>query len=135
MARKDQFRVTVTLNSADLGVWDKKTGGEVDSEETKYRPGGMAPPVALGGSRETTNVELERLFKPDSEALGTLFAQAGRGTVGISQQPLDANGNPFGRPIVYTGVLKKVSAPEHDSESSDATMVAIEVTVNGLPAA
>jgi hypothetical protein len=50
MSRLDQYNVTVSLDGTPLGTFDKMTGGEIDSEETKYKPGGMAPQVSLGGS-------------------------------------------------------------------------------------
>ena len=62
--REDTWQVNVQVQDMDdpdggmrdLGIWDKMTGGDLDSTDTQYRPGGMNPPIALGGPRNTTNV-------------------------------------------------------------------------------
>jgi hypothetical protein len=120
----------------DLGIWDKKDGGEVDSEETKYKPGGMQSQVSLGGSKLTGNVTFSRLYRllrDHATVHQTLITGAGRASVILMQQPLDINGNQFGRPIVYRGTLKRVSPPTVDSESSDPAMIELEMTIDGEP--
>jgi hypothetical protein len=118
-----------------MGVWDKKTGGKVDSNITQYLPGGMAPQVSLGGTKTTENVTLERLYRlqRDHTKMQKWINQAGKGRVVIHQQPLDIDGNSFGAPIVYNGTLKSVTPPEHDSTSSNAAMISIEVVVDAQP--
>lgn len=136
-SRQDTWIVTVTLNGAPLGIWDKKTGGEIDSDDQKYYPGGMVPPIMLGGRRTTGNVTLQRIYDrvDDHNKINTILAAAGKGTVSISQRPMDIDGNPVGKSITYGGVLKRVQVPDVDSESSTAAMIEMEVTVSGFPAA
>jgi hypothetical protein len=133
--RSDTWRATVSLNGENLGVWDKVTGGAIDSEELKFKPGGMAPQVSLGGSKTNENVTLQRLYRlvRDHNHLQKLINAVGRGSVVVSKQPLDVDGNPFGRPIVYKGILKRVTPPEHDSESNSPAMLEIEVSTSGTP--
>lgn len=135
--RQDTFRVIVHLNGNSFGVWDKKSGGELDSDETRYSPGGMLPQISLGGRKQTGNVTLSRLYdrKDDHDRINTLFNAVGKGKVTISQRPMDPDGNAYGRPIIYNGTLKRVTVPDVDSESSTAAMIEIEVTVSGYPAA
>lgn len=130
MSRLDQYSVTVTLDGSPLGVFDKMTGGEIDSEETKYKPGAMAPQVSLGGSVTVNNVMVSRLFRlnRDPALLPALKSRVGKGTVRVSKQSLDVDGNPFGTPLVYTGILKQLTFPEPDSESSSAALLALEVS-------
>lgn len=130
MSRLDQYSVTVSLDGTSIGVFDKMTGGELDSEETKYKPGAMAPQVSLGGSVTVNNVTVSRLYRLDRDAalLPSLKSRVGRGIVRVSKQSLDVNGNPFGTPLVYSGVLKQLTFPEPDSESSSAAMLALEVS-------
>ena len=129
----------MTIDGVDTGVWDKWTGGEVDSEEAKYKPGNMGAHVSLGGSVEVGNVTVSRLYMLPRDHEGPagihwLIARVGKGDVVASRQPLDADGNAFGRPLVYTGKLKTVTPPEVDSESSDAALLECEITPAGTVA-
>lgn len=137
-ARQDTWIINVTVNGQPYGIWDKKSGGEIDSDDNKYYPGGMLPPIMLGGRRTTGNVTLSRLYDriDDHGKINTLLAAAGKGSVTIGQRPLDIDGNAGTfKAITYAGILKRVQVPDVDSESSTAAMVEIEVTVDGFPSA
>jgi hypothetical protein len=138
--RSDTWAVNVELEydgaMHDLGIWDKKSGGEVDSEEGKYKPGAMAATISLGGSKNVGNITVSRLYRlvRDHQNLAQRFiTAAGRSNVRLKQQPMDIDANPFGRPIVYNGTLKRVTFPEVDSEGTDAALVELEITVEGQP--
>ena len=137
MSRQDQYNVTVVLEAngaamprMDLGTWDKMSGGEVDSEETKYRPGNMGAEVTLGGYTTVGNVTVSRLYDlaRDHGVIKSIVNRVGKVNVTVTKQNLDTNGSPFGTPLVYKGKLKRVTPPEVDSESADAAMVEIEIT-------
>jgi hypothetical protein len=134
--RQDQYDVKVSVDGQDLGTWDKFTGGEVDSDETTYKPGGMAPRISLGGSVNVGAVTVSRLFDltRDEPIVHWLISRAGKGQAVVSKQPLDVDGNVNGRPLVYSGKLKQVNPPEVDSESSDAALIELEVTPAGTVA-
>lgn len=134
--RQDQNAVTFNVDGVDLGVWDKLSGGEVDSEETKYKPGGMGAPITLGGSIDVGTLTISRLYmlNRDHDRIHWLIGRAGRGACTINRQPLDTDGNAYGRPLVYTGTLKTVNPGEIDSESSDALLLECEVTPSGTVA-
>lgn len=131
--RQDEYRLTVTIDDQDWGIWDKLSGGEVDSDETKYRPGGLAPEVSLGGQVSVGNVTISRLFTlgRDHPRIKNLFGKVGKAQCVVKKQPLDADGNAFDEPIVYRGKLKTVNTPDVDSESSDAALVELEVSTSG----
>lgn len=134
MSRQDQYNVTVVVGGSpslsDLGTFDKMTGGEVDSTESKYRPGNMGDEISLGGYRSVSNITVSRLFMHgrDTGLVQYLIEQVGKGDVTIRKQPLDVHGNKFSKALVYTGKLKRVQFPEHDSESSDAGMMELEIS-------
>lgn len=133
-ARLDMAQVTVSVEGiGDLGVFDKMTGGEVDSEEQKYSPGAMAPPVSLGGRVTMGNIVLERnyVLERDNAIEHALCAAVGLATVTVHKQPLDENKVPFGRPLVYSGVLKKCEPPDHDSMSSNPAILHLEFVPTG----
>jgi hypothetical protein len=133
--RQDTWIVRVSLNNSPLGVWDKKSGGSLDSDDIKYYPGGMVPPLSLGGKRTTDNVTLQRLYDryDDHDKINTLFNAVGKGQIKISQRPMDPDGHEYGKSIQYAGTLKKVQVPDTDSESTTAAMVEIEVGISGYP--
>jgi hypothetical protein len=121
----------------DTGIWDKRSGGELDSEETTYYPGGMADRISLGGRVTPGNNTLSRLFRGerDQDNLGKFFAGVGRSAIRIVEQPMDIDGNAYGNPITWTGILKRVTPPPRDSEGTAAAMIEIEVTTTGRPTA
>lgn len=133
MSRLDQYNVTLAIDGTNLGTWDKMTGGAIDSEELKYKPGAMAPHVSLGGSITVGNVTVSRLYRLDRDLalIPFLKSKVGRGDVTVSRQSLDVDGNGFGRPQVYTGKLKSLTFPEPDSESNAAALIALEITTDG----
>jgi hypothetical protein len=116
-----------------LGVWDTVSGGEIDSEESKYRPGGMGPEISLGGSKTIGNLTVGRYLDTarDWPLIKWLASRAGkgRGTIGIT--PLSADGASLGAPLVYGGTLKTVTRPDIDSTGTDAAILELEFTVDG----
>lgn len=130
--RKDQWSNTVTIDGRPLGIWDTLSGGGSDSEETKYKPGGMQPEVSLGGSRSVGNLNLSRLLgQSDWDYMRSLMNRTGQAQCVVSRQPLDADGNPWGRPLTYRGTLKAVMPGDTDSNSSDAQTWEIEISTEG----
>lgn len=133
--REDTWKYTVIINGLDTGVWDAKDGGEIDSNQTQYRPGGMADPIALGGARNVGNVTLRRNYRlgRDHQASQRFIDWAGKADVKIVGQALDHDGHNFGVPFTYNGTLKRYTPPTHDSTSDSPAMVEIEVVVDGFP--
>lgn len=132
--RQDQWSNTVTIDGKPLGVWDTLAGGESDSETTTYRPGGMQPQVSLGGPRTIGDITLGRLLSKasaDWDFLHTLMNRTGQASATVSRQPLDENGNPWGRPLVYRGKVRTCRPGDTDSNSSDAQVWEIVVTPEG----
>jgi len=119
----------------DYGVWDKKTGGSVDSEDYKYKPGGMAAQVSLGGTRNIEDVTLTRLYRHERDHLRfqNLINWTGRAECIVSQFILDVDGNVFGSPIVWRGKLKTTTPPEHDSESNDPAFIELVISPTNDP--
>lgn len=133
MKRTDTYRVLVSVDGVDLGTWDKMSGGEVDTEETTYRPGGLADRIALGGTRTIGNVTISKLtdeaLSDGPNGLHWLNERAGKANIVVTKQPLDADGNAWGRPLVYTGRLKRCTAPDVDSQGNDPALTELEATI------
>jgi hypothetical protein len=131
--RKDQSAVSATIDGVDTGIWEKKTGGAVDSDDTKIYPGARQAPVSLGGKRLPENITLTRTFFLDRDlpVIKGWMNRVGKAVVIVRDQPLDADDNVLGAPLIQSGKLKMVTPPERDSEASDAAQVVIEVAVDG----
>jgi len=134
--RKDTWDVTVVVDGRKFWTWDVMTGGETDSDQLTYKPGGMANAVSLGGSVTVGQVVLSKLYdlQRDTAQIKWLLSRVGKGNVVINKQPLDVDGNAYGSALVYHGILKRVTPPEVDSTSTDAATYEIEVTPAGLVA-
>lgn len=134
MSRQDQYNVTASIKIAgetrDLGTFDKFDGGEIDSEEALYYPGGMARAIQLGGRVNVTNVVLSRLYDlmRDHPLMGWLIGGVGKGEVTVTKTSLTVDGAAIPNPLVYQGKLKRNTPPPHDSESSDPALYEIEIS-------
>jgi hypothetical protein len=134
MSREDQYNVTVSVTrgteTRDFGTFDTFDGGEVDSEETKYWPGGLGQQISLGGRKSVGNVTVGRLYDlvRDHPQMGWLFGGVGKADVTITKTSIDVDANAVGKPLVYRGKLKMVTPPSHDSESSDAAKFEMEIS-------
>lgn len=132
--RTNQFDVTVAVNGRNLGTFDKMSGGAGGSEETKYRPGGMGPEKSYGGRTTRDNITISRVYDQDRNDMVTLRwldGLRGKAVVSVSRQPLDKEGNRFGKPDVYNGILLSCTPPEHDSNGSDPAMFELTISTFG----
>lgn len=126
--RQDQFAVSVSLDSESLGLFDTFSGGETDSDDAKYRPGGLSAEEAVGGPPTVGNVTVSRAFRRERDvALRRWRNRIGRALAVVKVQPLDNDGNVYGSPETYKGLLKRLTPPEHDSNSSDPAVVELEI--------
>jgi hypothetical protein len=123
----------------DWGTWDKCTGGGIDSDESTYYPGGMMPPITLGGHKTVATVVVSRLYKigRDHNNVQKLIDAVGKSSMTISKTPLTQEGQVLAgtKPLVYQGTLKRCTPPEIDSETATAALIELEMTVEGYPSA
>lgn len=139
--RQDTYTINVQLedltsgNMIDLGTFDKMTGGAVDSEDSKYYPGGMGDPISLGGRRSVDNVTVSRLYllSRDHDVVHKQIQRVGKARAIITKHPMDINGNIYGKPVVYNATVKRVTLPEVDSEASGPGLIEFEFVVDGFP--
>jgi voltage-gated potassium channel Kch len=130
-----QIQHPVSGNMINYGTFDKMTGGELSSGATQYNPGGMAPPVSLGGRKTTSNVVVSRLYRlgRDHDVIQQILDGVGKSRMVVTKQPLDIEGNTYGKPIIFQGVLDRCKEPEVDSETSTAGLLELEMVVEGYP--
>ena len=130
--REDTWFVSVSIDGRNCGPFDSLSGGEVDSEEAKYNPGGMVGEISLGGRRTIGNLTVGRYYDwaRDHPLMAFLYDRAGKGRGSIGAQPLDVNGTPRGNPLTYEGTLKTVTRPDIDSTGTDAAVLELEFTID-----
>lgn len=130
-----QIQHPVSGHMLNYGTFDKMTGGELTSSATSYRPGGMQPPVSLGGQKTTANVTVSRLYRlgRDHDVIQQLIDGVGKSDMVVTKQPLDIEGSAYGKPIVWRGTLDRVKSPDVDSEASTAGLLELEMVVEGYP--
>jgi hypothetical protein len=134
MSRQDQFNITVSVayggRTEDLKTFDTFDGGEIDSEEAKYYPGGMAQAISLGGRKSVGNVTVGRLYDlaRDHPLMGWLAGGVGKADVTVTKTSLNVDGEAQANSLVYAGKLKALTPPTHDSESSDAATWEMEIS-------
>ncbi len=142
MSREDQARVTVfvekKVNGAwvpwpglgNLGVWENRTGGGGDSEETKHREGGMGIYVSLGGPQTIDNVTVARRYDlvRDSPIVAELYRARGKARVTVVEQDLDEFGVADGATHTWSGKLKSVAKGDSNANSTDVRMITCEIS-------
>ncbi len=139
MGTKSQYAVTMSATYRgvfyDLGIWDKKTGGDVEAEITKHRGGGMGEEESHGGQPSTSDVTLTRTNKRqgrnDVATRRLLRAMVGKADIVVTEQTLDKDGNSWDQPSVHRGTLKRVSGAEVDADSNETDMYEVGVSLNG----
>ena len=131
MAIEAQWLIHVTVNGQDLGVWDTFGGGDTTTKPPKHRPGGMGPEIVYVGLRTYSDITVSKVYDPPTvhELVRQLMGIAGTAPMTVSKQPLDADGNAYGNPIVYQGVLSSVKPGKADSNSETLDLAEIDMTV------
>lgn len=134
MKREDTYsvRLSVTWNgrTEDLGVWDKLSIPAVDSSSNPYRPGGLADPIDLGGTRTLGAITGSKLYDERLNELDSWLGDAvGKGSLIAVKQPTDTEGVAYGRSSTYRCRFKSWTPPSVDSQSSAAALASLEATV------
>lgn len=134
--QEQMYEVTVNVTGiGDLGIWDTFEGGEVDSEARTYRPGGLKDAVALPAPAATSDVTVSRAYSADKDwdLERQLVESVGR-AIRIGKKPLTFDNSPTSaKPATYSGVLKAVRTPTHDSEGDRVSRLQIVATITGKP--
>lgn len=134
MSREDQFSCTVSVTyggqTRDLGIFDGFSGGEIDSSEKKFNPGGMQQTISLGGKKAVGNVTVKRLYDlvRDHPMMGWLAGGVGKAEVTAVKASMTVDSVMVPSPLVYHGKLKTLTPPDHDSMSDDEAMWEIEIS-------
>jgi hypothetical protein len=134
MSTSQQAQVSVTVDGQPLGVFDSRSGGGVTAEVNKRRSGGMGPIKSYRALPDYEDVTVSRVFElaRDLELYRTLQTRVGKADMVVTEQRLDVDGIPFGRPRNWVGVLQGLTPPEHDSESTEPVMFELTAQVRSV---
>jgi hypothetical protein len=137
VSRQDQYLITLFVqytvgNTLQKKQWtmDGFEGGEIDSEDTKFYPGGLGEQISLGGRKQVGNVTCSKLYDAvtDHPNMGWLAGGVGKADCTVVKTLLNPDGVAYASSLTYNGKLKRVEPPSHDSESTDAAMWEVEVS-------
>jgi hypothetical protein len=134
MSLQQNHLISVTVDGRPLGVFDTRTGGEITAAPTKRRSGGMGPikqHKALpdyGDTTVTRDYELAR----DHPLYPWLAGRCGKGEMVVADFLLDPNGQRFGRPTTYTGILMTVTSPDADANSTDTNTLGLTMQTRNV---
>lgn len=138
MSTEQMYLVTVHIDDpsfGDLGVWDKRTGGDVNIAATKHRPGGMGPEVTYRSLPTYSDLTVQRVIEPDRgdyDLMRALKLAAGRVYATVTEQPLDDDGHPQGDPATWRGRLGNCKPGQVDSNGSAVRLMEIDVHVETI---
>ena len=138
--RQDQASITVDLpglpsfaSTVTPRYWATLEGGDLESEDTKTRPGGMLPQVNLGGPTTRTDCTVTRPYTAEIHPFLTqLEALAGQGIVNVKFTVLQGNATTFpnGTTVTMQGILKNVTRPNFDANASGTAMLSLVIGMN-----
>jgi hypothetical protein len=119
--------VTAEIDGDEFGPFDSFNPGEVSASTGRHRPGGQRTAVRTRGLPERSTGDLTVVPQTAGELARyrALERKAGRVAMKVVEQPLDANGDPFGKATIYTGLLESVNINNVDSDSSDDRQVTL----------
>lgn len=128
--REDNSLITISIDGTPWGVWDQAEGRATTATQTKYYPGGMAAGVELGGRSGTEAGTYRKLLTPTewNIMLDHKENSVGKAEVVVSEQMLDDDKNPVGRPMVIRGKLGTVNPGNANSNAQGERLM--EIVVN-----
>lgn len=119
MPRKDQILTTVILGApfGPIGAFKTFSGGGAQASSLKSRRAAGQGQVERGGPKTVTNVTVGREDDGTLD-LTALSAYISRLRATVVRQPLDDDGNAFGKPRTAAGKLLEVNPGDGDADDS-----------------
>ena len=130
--RSDEFLIVCAVQNVPFPTyptWQSKEGGTLESDSVVTHPGGMLGAVALGGPVTRSDCTVKRMYSQDMHPyMPALEAACGNARAYVSWTPLDSNANPTGDTYTITGILKSVTAPSTDANTSAAALLELVIS-------
>lgn len=129
MSTQQQSRITVSVDGESLGAFDACTVGSTSAEVTKRRTADGERTWPAKNTHEDKVVSRVFERERDHELARRLKLRTGRAMVTITEQPLDDDDMPWGKPTVSNGRLSAVSTGDADVQSSEPRVLELTVVV------
>lgn len=131
MSTKQSYLLSVVVDGIQLGTFDTKTGGAAMAKGNKHRPGGMGVEKSYVSLPSYSDMKLTRVYElaRDHELARRLYGRSGVASASVTEQPLDANGVPYGNPIVYSGRFLGINPGDVDSNSEAPKMLEVDLEI------
>ena len=134
-ATEQQWLTTVSVDGiGDVGVFDKFTGGDVTTKITKNREGGMGVEKTYLSLQTYSDVVVSRVYDEgrDHALIAKINPRVGNTFATFGQQPLDADGKPWGTPRTWRGRLADLKNGPADSNSAAVRIWELTLSVETL---
>lgn len=125
MSTASQSLITVTIDGESLGTFDTRSSGETTADVAKHRPGGGGGEKTYGSLSTTGDVTVTRVRERERDVAlaARLRTRVGRARMSITDQPLDEDGVPWGKPETWAGRLMSVNTGDADASSNEVRML------------
>jgi hypothetical protein len=145
-ASEQQWQAVLTFKDLTGKTWivtfDKFSGGDATSSNTKYRPSGMGNEVIVAALPVYSDIMLSKGFNDNNDqnnsyngdyALQTAIRNsAGLVSASVSLNPLTPGGVSWGSPRAYAGVLSEISDGGADAESGAVRQWSVKFTTSSV---
>ena len=145
-ASEQQWQAVLTFTDATGTVWtvtfDKYSGGDATSSNTKYRPSGMGDEVIVAALPVYSEIMLSKGFNNNNDKNNNYggdygLQQAIRNCAGLAPGyvtivPLTSNGVVWGSGRTYYGVVSEIADGPTDSESGTIRQWNAKFTVSSV---
>jgi hypothetical protein len=135
LATEQFYLVSVHIDDpqfGDLGIWDKRTGGDTTISTVKHRAGGLGPEKMYRSLPTFSACVVTRVMEEDRgdyELARRLKSAAGRVYGTVTEQPLDDDGHPYGNPMTWYGRLGTVKPGQTDSNGTAVRNLEIDFEI------
>lgn len=131
MASEWQALITITGIPGTFGIY---SGGARNAETRSEFDGGSTESETSADRPAYEDLVVSRGFRPNRDSLirKTLDAQVGRLRTTVTVQPTDVDMVPVGQPDVYTVLLKGVSPPPGNANSTNTARLELRFAVIAL---
>jgi hypothetical protein len=136
--RADMAKITVSVDSQQVGpdMWATFSGGGLDTDDQKTRPGGMQNQVAIGGPTSRDDITVTTQFTDLVASVAkALELRTGRGSLTVAVTYKDPDGNNVSaHGFTRTGIVKSVQIPNVDVNTGDVAFLTVVGSMNEVGA-
>lgn len=131
MTTQQHWRTSATIGGLSLGAFDSFSGGEVQGEPTIRRSGASRTLKQYPVLRTYTDVVIMRVLEKEGlDLLRQIHAMVGNTLGTVTRTPIDpVTELPWGKPMVYAGMLSNATPGESDITSTEVTMMGLTLQI------